>query len=852
MNNEDKPALDKSGQGQHKSIRQRLTGTVLIPSIALLVLWVAMSAYFVIDAFYVRAVASSVQQVSIPAVTSLTSLQQERQLSLVYLDRPAAGLADLQSQQQRIDTSLGSLRTAIDDIRADVPEEIGGRMSDLESRLDELPEMRTQINLRDVSADEVNEYYNALIDSATGLFDAQARLVPDVEATQNGIVATDLFRAADEMSRAASLASSAFANSSFSPEDHRVFSELVGSYRSSLDDASPNLLADVRSDYDGLVSGENWQRLRAIENELISQGPGPLDPNSFSMTGSELRNLSGEVSASLSGLTTKQADQTSTKALDDSGQNLTNVLLGSAATLIAAVASIIVAVRVSRTLVDRTLMTRLERLRNDSLEMASTRLPSMVQRLKEGESVDVTAEMPKLDHGRDELGQVAEAFNLAQLTAVNAAASEAKARSGVNNVFLGIAHRNQGLVHRQLQILDRMESREENPSQLKSLFQLDNLATRARRTTENLIILGGKQPGRRWRKPVMLMDVLRAAISETEHFSRVEVEPIPTLALSGSAVADTIHLVAELVDNATSFSPPGSPVYMTGTKVARGVVVDIADQGLGMKDDVREWANTMMANPPEFDAMAMKADASLGLFVVARLAHRLGAQVTFDASRYGGTRATVLLPTAVLATDEQAADVDSGFHASLAEEPEIEAHSPGGVKQQAAATTPSMPVVPAPSKPTTERTTGTLTPGPSEHQLRDEKKSHDSNGYAPARRPNAEPNGSDTVMTRDTDTTATPATGGAIHPAPTDAPEHTGEGQADPAGGLPQRKRRRAPLPQRRPQENLVDQLRDDPESEQRDIERFAGRTRSTLSAFHKGTRRGRNADGPDTPTEAN
>src|SRR5690606_41975197 len=137
----------------------------------------------------------------------------------------------------------------------------------------------------------------------------------------------------------------------------------------------------------------------------------------------------------------------------------------------------------------------------------------------------------------------------------------------------------------------RRKSRDEHPHRLRSLFQPATLAARARRTNENLIILGGKQPGRRWRKPVMLIDVLRAAISETEHFSRVEVEPIPNVALLGSAVADTIHLVAELVDNATTFSPPGSPVYMTGTKVARGVVVDIADQGLGMKDEVREWAN---------------------------------------------------------------------------------------------------------------------------------------------------------------------------------------------------------------------------------------------------------------------
>ncbi|WP_277068183.1 sensor histidine kinase [Saccharomonospora viridis] len=838
MKNEDKSTQDTSQQGHHKSIRKRLTGTVLVPSVALLLLWIIMSAYFVADAFYVRAVASSVQQVSIPAVTSLGAVQQERQLSLVYLDEPDTGLAELQQQQQKIDTSLATLREAMESIKGDVPGEIAGRMTDLESQLDELPDVRTQINVRSLSPDEVNEYYNKLIDTAAGLFDAQARTVPDVEASQNGITATGLFRASDQMSRAASLATSALVNKTFTSNDHRAFSQFVGAYRSSLEDLAPNMLPEVHAQYKALTSGEDWRRLQEIENQLIAHGPGPIDYSVLSFNDVELRELSGRVSTELSALTTAQADKTSVKALDDSGQNLTNVLLGSALTLIAAIASIIVAVRVSRTLVDRTLMTRLERLRNDSLELARTRLPSIVERLKSGEPVDVEAELPRLDHGRDEIGQVAEAFNLAQLTAVNAAVSEAKARSGVNNVFLGIAHRNQGLVHRQLQILDRMESREENPEQLKSLFQLDNLATRARRTTENLIILGGKQPGRRWRKPVMLIDVLRAAISETEHFSRVEVEPIPNVALLGSAVADTIHLVAELVDNATTFSPPGSPVYMTGTKVARGVVVDIADQGLGMKDEVREWANKMMSEPPEFDAMAMKADASLGLFVVARLATRLGAHVTFDSSRYGGTRATVLLPTSILAPEDQATDVDSGFHASLPKEPEIETHKPGKPRTGSTALTGTIPTSATPTDTAQNSTPSTATA-------------------------TAAPSGSSTVSTTNPPTVAT-STGSngsgrtmspTAEPSGTNGAAHSGgtSTTAEPSGttnGLPQRRRRRAPLPQRRPQENLAPQLREDPDAEHSDIDRFAGRTRSTLSAFRKGTLRGRDADGSAQPTD--
>lgn len=826
MSNGDKPTQD-NGRGHHGSIRKRLAGTVLVPSIALLLLWVGMSAYFVVDAFSLRAVGSSVQRVSIPAITSLSRLQQERQLSLVYLEKQWVGLLELQQQHQRVDDSIATLREAMDEIRDDLPEEIASRIGDLERGLARLPDVRSGINLRTSSPEEVNEYYNGLIDTATRLFDTQARLVPDVEATQNGLMATELFRASDHMSRAASLASTAFAHGNFTSTDHRMFSELVGSYRSILSAAAPNLLPDTRRSYDELVSAERWEALQRVENELIAHGPGHLDVAGFSLTGVELRDLTNQVSNDLASLTITQADRTASEALEGASSNLTNVLLGSALTLLAALASILVAFRVSNTLVDRTLMTRLERLRNDSLELASTRLPNIVKRLKDGEAVDVNAELPRLDHGRDEIGQVAEAFNLAQLTAVNAAVSEAKARKGVNNVFLGIAHRNQGLVHRQLQILDRMESREENPAQLKSLFQLDNLATRARRTTENLIILGGKQPGRRWRKPVKLLDVLRAAISETEHFSRVEVEPVPDVALVGSAVADTIHLVAELVDNATTFSPPGSPVYLSGTKVARGVIIDIADQGLGMKDEVREWANSMMAEPPEFDAMAMKADSSLGLFVVARLAHRLGAKVTFDSSRYGGTRATVLLPTDVLASEEQATDTDSGFHAMLAKTPELKVHDPAVTTPEqeaaAAATQASPNPMSAPEQPT-----------------------HQSPAHAPRFESAVPVNGSSP-----TTPTSRPGEAGTA-PVREEEPSATAGVSETPAGGLPRRKGGRALLPKRRPQENLVEQLRNDPESAHSDFERYADRTRNTLTAFHRGTRRGRDADDASRSTEAN
>lgn len=791
------------GEGHHKSIRKRLTGTVLIPSITLLVMWGALSAYFVINGVYVRTVASSVQDVSIPAVKALGSLQQERQLSLIYLERPSVAQHDLQVQQQTIDQSLSDLRSAIGPVLSLVPAEIADRMNKLETGLDQLPAMRAGINTRTISKTQVDDFYNGLIDTATGLFDAQARLVPDVTATQGGIGATDLFRASDQMSRAASIASSAYVSGFLAPPDHLQFAQLVGAYRATLVKLAPFMQPDVQNEYQALTASDTGKRFGRGEDAIISQGPGAFrgQPDG-GLNENDWRDLSGQVFTKLNQLTVDEAGLVSSQALVDGNANLRNAILGSVIALLAAVASIVVAIRVSKTLVDRTLMTRLERLRNDSLELASTRLPGIVRRLKDGDGVDLAAELPKLDHGTDEIGQVAEALNIAQLTAVSAAVSEAKARSGVHNVFLGIAHRNQGLVHRQLQILDRMESREENPTQLKGLFQLDHLATRARRTTENLIILGGKQPGRRWRRPVWLMDVLRAAISETEHYSRVEVESVPEVAVVGAAVADTIHLVAELVDNATSFSPPGSAVHMTSTVVARGVIVDVADRGLGMNDEICQWANQMMSEPPEFDAMALKADASLGLFVVARLAARLGVKVMFDASRYGGTRATILIPSAILAPEDQVPDNA---------DPEFREAARGYLAHEA--TERQKPGVPAAG-----------------------------NGAGRGETSAAKPTTTETLMSREPEISR-----GAEQPRP--QPIVQTVPVAAPQPGPPAGKRNgRAPLPQREPQQSIVARLREAPDLDA-DPDEFSGRTRSTLSAFHKGTRRGRDAGGPDDLT---
>ena len=222
---------------------------------------------------------------------------------------------------------------------------------------------------------------------------------------------------------------------------------------------------------------------------------------------------------------------------------------------------------------------------------------------------------------------------------------QAELRQGVSEVFVNLARRNQVLLHRQLTLLDTMERRTEDTDELADLFRLDHLTTRMRRHAEGLVILSGAAPSRQWRKPVQLMDVVRAAVAEVEDYERVEVRRLPRIGVGGPAVADLTHLLAELLENATVFSPPHTAVQVHGERVANGFTLEIHDRGLGMNSDTLLDANLRLAETPEFE---LSDTDRLGLFVVSRLAQRQNVRVSLQPSPYGGTTAVVFLPSALL------------------------------------------------------------------------------------------------------------------------------------------------------------------------------------------------------------
>ncbi|WP_030557077.1 sensor histidine kinase [Streptomyces exfoliatus] len=286
-------------------------------------------------------------------------------------------------------------------------------------------------------------------------------------------------------------------------------------------------------------------------------------------------------------------------------------------------------------------------LRNAAFGIAEQRLPMLVDQLSRTEPgrVDTRVQPIPID-SQDEIGEVARAFDQVHREAVRLAAEQAMLRGNVNAIFTNLSRRNQSLIEGQLTLITDLENNEADPDQLENLFRLDHLATRMRRNGENLLVLAGEEPGRRWDQPVPLVDVMRAASSEVEQYERIELAGVPEAEIHGQAVTDLVHLLAELLENATTFSSPQTKVRVTATRLPDGrVMVEIHDKGIGLTAEDFADINHKLANPPTVDAAVSQR---MGLFVVGRLADRHGIRVQLRPSgEQAGTTSLVMLPDAI-------------------------------------------------------------------------------------------------------------------------------------------------------------------------------------------------------------
>ena len=327
-------------------------------------------------------------------------------------------------------------------------------------------------------------------------------------------------------------------------------------------------------------------------------------------------------------------------------KSLHNAIIVSVATLL-----LLILVLLITTFVARSMIRPLRKLRADALEVAGSKLPDMVRRLSESEGGDASADIEPIGvTSTDEIGEVARAFDQVHREAVRLAADEAMLRGNLNAMFVNLSRRSQSLIERQLSLIDNLEQTEQDADRLSSLFRLDHLATRMRRNSENLLVLAGHEAAsRRWSQPVPLVDVLRAAISEIEQYERVVLNVQPGIQVIGQAVNDIVHLVAEIVENATTFSPEDTQVYVTGQPLTSGgVLLDITDNGVGISEQEMAHANWRLDNPPVVDVAVSRR---MGLFVVGRLAARHGVRVRLRHAQSGGLTALIWLPESVAAPE---------------------------------------------------------------------------------------------------------------------------------------------------------------------------------------------------------
>ncbi|MFD3996478.1 nitrate- and nitrite sensing domain-containing protein [Streptomyces sp. NPDC058548] len=623
-----------------KSIRRKIVALLLVPLISLTGLWGFATALTGREADQLLDVGYIVDKVGYPLEDTARVIQLERRQSLIYLADPRGSnaLGSLNETRRATDRQIDRIRANAADpgVREEMRPVTAQRLTSLLQALEGIASLRRSVEKRDIGRMQALEFYNRLVDPCYS-FLITLHALENVEMDKQGRALVGITRARELLSREDALVLSALVADRVTAKEIREISDLVAN-REQFYEVNLELLPTAERDrFEKYWRSPDSQPLRTAENAIIEQGP---TDNPRAVTPAYWQDNASPVLDDLARENTAAGDRYQDRVQPAAYSVLFKAGVAGVLGFLALLASIVISVRIGRDLVRD-----LRRLQKEAQEVSGVRLPSVMRRLAAGEQVDVGTEVPHLGYGQDEVGQVGQALNTLQRAAVEAAVKQSELRRGVSEVFVNLARRNQVLLHRQLTLLDTMERRTEDTDELADLFRLDHLTTRMRRHAEGLVILSGAAPSRQWRKPVQLMDVVRAAVAEVEDYERIEVRRLPRLGVGGPAVADLTHLIAELLENATVFSPPHTAVQVLGERVANGFTLEIHDRGLGMNPDALLDANLRLAETPEFE---LSDTDRLGLFVVSRLAQRQNVRVSLQTSPYGGTTAVVFIPAALL------------------------------------------------------------------------------------------------------------------------------------------------------------------------------------------------------------
>jgi HAMP domain-containing protein len=635
------------------SVRSKLIGILIAPLLALTLLTslgIGANLAVKVEAERLGQEAAFAKSLS----RLVHELQAERDLSAGWVAGGHASApswpsrATLDNQQTRVNEALKAFRNDTQALEDD-GSAFYRQAQTAQAGFSGLTELRQKVkdNTQGTDAEEVLDSYSELIGKLLAVNFEIARNADNHTLTRSVAAFVAMARLKEAASQERGFLTAVTAAREFAPGQPQRLSELVGaqeSWRSQFNVAATPQQHDA---LDQALQRADSQQATELRSSLLGTSPGQLtttttpnqpitiDPADWYRASTARIALLGGVEEDLAG------DVDAAAAAVQAGGNRRALIY---TVILTALLWLTVGLVL---LMARSMVQPLRTLTDTANEVADHQLPGLVEQLQQAKDpgdLDVVPD-PVPVTSTDEIGQVSAAFNSVHSTAIKVATEQAALRRSVGDMFLNLARRSQSLIDRQLELMDELEREETDQETLENLFRIDHLATRMRRNSEDLIVLSGEAPPRRWSQPMPLLEVVRAAVAEVEDYNRVELLPIDeSVSLAGQAVSDVVHLLAELIENATSFSPPGTKVQIAGQAISSGYVIEIEDRGLGMSDEELVEANHRLADPPVVDFALSRM---LGLYVVARLAQRYNIKVQLRHSWYGGITALVLLPPSV-------------------------------------------------------------------------------------------------------------------------------------------------------------------------------------------------------------
>jgi len=622
-----------------RSVRAKIVSLLMLPIVSLMALW-GFAAVTTASSIGGTERAKDVNaELLAPVGDFVTAVQGERTAVL-----GGDGFGAARKVTDKAGTALLDGINASSSDAALLDASLPERIDRLEADVRGLAALRSEASAKGAAPSTTYTKYSTVVEDA---FAVTGALTGDqgTGAASEARVVLELARAREAMAQEQALLAAAGTGGTLGKEQYAQFVGAVATQRELLESAVADLKTTHQVAYQDVLHSDGYARVQAVENRVRGAGPGAAAVSGTALAGwgSASTGVLEKLTAAETAAGTGAAAKADPFGWDTLGASGVAVVLG----LVGVLLSLLVSV-----LVGRGLIVELLDLRNSALEVAGRRLPQAMRRLHAGQGVDIDAEAPMRRLAGDELAQVGTALTAVQRAALKAASERAELLSGISGVYVSLARRSQVLLHRQLDVLDALEQRHQDPALLQELYRVDYLATRMRRHSESLLILSGIAPGRGWRDPIALADVLRAAVAEIENAPRVQIWAVPRVSVVGGSVADVIHLLAELVENAAAFSPPSTKVQLRAARMREGVLIEVEDSGFGMNEESLAEANRKIQS----DRVDLLDAKQIGLIVVNRLRERQGLRVEVRSSPNGGVTAAVFIPEQLMRDDMPVAE----------------------------------------------------------------------------------------------------------------------------------------------------------------------------------------------------